>query len=76
MEHILLYSQSLYDSVPASCTYRKHSSKHVREVHSMKQLSVNDLKEYSCPRLSVVDLIRLINTSSVLIVDVRMANEY
>lgn len=76
IERIVQDSQALYRMVPTSCTYRRHSSHHLRETHSLSHLGVNELKDLCCPRISATDVSRLIDNSSVLIIDVRAQNEY
>lgn len=71
MDCIVQKSLNYYANVPASCTFREHASKHVREKFDMKHLTVSELHEFSCPRISPIDLARLVERSSVLIIDVR-----
>lgn len=76
IERIVQDSQALYRMVPTSCTYRRYSSHHLREAHSLGHLEVNELKQLCCPRISATDVARLIDNYSVLIIDVRAQNEY
>lgn len=65
----------MYFSVPSSCTFRSHSSSHLRVPLSLKAYSVEELKEFSCPRLSPDDFLRLFDASSILIIDIRTQQE-
>uniref|UniRef100_A0A8R1XUT7 TBC domain-containing protein kinase-like protein n=1 Tax=Onchocerca volvulus TaxID=6282 RepID=A0A8R1XUT7_ONCVO len=76
MERLVQCSLNYYNTVPASCTFRQHASKHVREEYAMTHYTVTELNEFCCPRISVADIIRLTEHSSLLIVDVRPQYEY
>ncbi|MFH4978876.1 hypothetical protein AB6A40_005585 [Gnathostoma spinigerum] len=76
IEQVVQASYFFYKAIPSSCTFRCHASSHVRKVHKMERLSVSQLKEFSCPRISADDLISLIDCDAVLVIDVRATNEF
>lgn len=71
MERLVQDSLNYYNAVPASCTFRQHASKHVREEYTMTHYTVTELNEFSCPCISVTDVCRLIEQSALLVIDVR-----
>ncbi|OZC11044.1 hypothetical protein X798_01870 [Onchocerca flexuosa] len=76
MERLVQCSLNYYNTVPASCTFRQHASKHVREEYAMTHYTVTELNEFCCPRISAADIIRLTEHSSLLVVDVRPQYEF
>uniref|UniRef100_A0A915PHP3 Rhodanese domain-containing protein n=1 Tax=Setaria digitata TaxID=48799 RepID=A0A915PHP3_9BILA len=76
MERLVQSSLNYYKTVPASCTFRQFASKHVREEYEMTHYTVTELNEFCCPRISAVDVIRLTEHSSLLVIDVRPQYEY
>ncbi|VDM96316.1 unnamed protein product [Thelazia callipaeda] len=76
MERLVQNSLNYYHDVPSSCTFRQHASKHVREEYIMKHYSLTELSTFCCPRISAVDVRRLTQHSSLLVIDVRPQYEY
>ncbi|MCP9265885.1 TBC domain-containing protein kinase-like protein [Dirofilaria immitis] len=76
MERLVQYSVTYYNTVPASCTFRRYASKHVREEYAMTHYTATELNEFCCPRISAADIVRLTEHSSLLVVDVRPQYEY
>lgn len=76
MERLIQDSLKYYNTVPPSCTFRQYASKNVREQYDMKHYSVSELNDFCCPRISAVDVSRLIKCSSLLVIDVRSQYEY
>ncbi|KAK0397658.1 hypothetical protein QR680_002206 [Steinernema hermaphroditum] len=70
-------SLRFYNDVPQSCAYRQHAAFHLDENHGcLTNYSVNQLREFHCPRISSHDMLTLLNTESILIIDVRSSVEY
>uniref|UniRef100_A0A1I7ZAU9 TBC domain-containing protein kinase-like protein n=1 Tax=Steinernema glaseri TaxID=37863 RepID=A0A1I7ZAU9_9BILA len=70
-------SLSFYNSVPQSCAYRQHATCHLDENHGqLIDYSVQELREFHCPRISPHDMLTLLKEGTILIIDVRSSVEY
>ncbi|GMT02967.1 hypothetical protein PENTCL1PPCAC_25141, partial [Pristionchus entomophagus] len=73
IDRILSDTTELYRRVPRSCV---HLAQRREEGHTMTEYTAAQLKSFCCSRLSLEDLVELVQTEAVAIVDVRSPPEF
>ncbi|TMS37207.1 hypothetical protein L596_004184 [Steinernema carpocapsae] len=77
IDQVVSDSLDFYHHVPQSCAYRRHATYHLNKDHGrLTDYTVNQLREFHCPRISAHDMLSLMKTDSVLIIDVRSTVEF
>ncbi|CAJ0934078.1 unnamed protein product, partial [Mesorhabditis belari] len=79
MEKVIADSSHYYSILPSSCAFRVHGSdnqENKEKLHTMRKLTVSQLKSLDVPRISREDLLDRVEKQTVLLIDVRSAPEF